>query len=752
MSSASKPLQSPAASSVEISADHGATAIGRVGQLNMAGSSSPTVVGTVEHLNVFVPIADAPKATTSVVAIGAMRAPGSTFVGRHHQLDALAQFLTASGADSRSVALVTGPPGVGKTALVWQAVTDPDVESRFSHRLFADLRGYEEFASERVQAPELYGSLLRGLEVPVDQIPDRTSDQASLYHRVLEERAAAGRAVLIWLDNVGDQGQIDGLIPASSLHRVISTTRGTFPRDLNRRLDIDLDLLVIDEAVELLARAIQIGADSRVDDDRQATELLAELCDRLPLALQIIAALIADEPSRPIRAFAAELQEEEHRLDNLHYDDRLSVRAALSLSYKRLPEQLQRLFRLMSQVPGGDVSLDAARWLIDVSASAMRPQLMALVRSHLVQQHVTDRWSMHDLVRLYAAERAAADRVDADRALRDVVEKYRLGVTMAGEWLTAVASNESRTVFDSPAKAARWFERERSTLMSIVRHIAGRAGYDEICLHLGVVLGDLLRSQAHWRTDFYDIAAITASLVARVDPMPVAASALSNYGTALGFQQEYRQAQDYFERAVEMFEDVGAQDRASNVRSNIGNLLQSQGKFDDAIAIYRADLEQCPPETHPHPAAGTLSNLGGVLVKVGRPGEAVIELSKAVKLCRRLDGRPGLASSLLNLGGAYLELSTHQDTTYARKAVDAFQESLDISRAQHNTQGTFNAMNNLGAAQCSLQRFEPGIQNLENALHYFEHSGQLEQADRTRRQIQQERRTVALLNSIRRPR
>ena len=193
---------------------------------------------------------------------------------------------------------------------------------------------------------------------------------------------------------------------------------------------------------------------------------------------------MADEPFRPIRDFAADLEEETHRLDNLHYDERLSVRAALTLSYKRLPDEQQRLFRLMSQVPGADVSLDAARWLIDASASAVRPRLRALVRSHLAQQHVANRWTMHDLVRLYAAEMADSDRDDAERALKSVVEHYRAVVSMAFEWLTAVASEVSRKVFPTPAHAAAWFEMERATAISIVKHIADRDGYEEICLYL----------------------------------------------------------------------------------------------------------------------------------------------------------------------------------------------------------------------------------------------------------------------------
>lgn len=181
---------------------------------------------------------------------------------------------------------------------------------------------------------------------------------------------------------MGDRGQIDGVIPASPLHRIVVTTRETFPRNADHRV-IELDLLPIEEAVELLTTAIGDHRDARIAADPEAGRYLAQICDRLPLALRIMAALVADEPYRPIRDFAADLEEETHRLDNLHHDERLSVRAALTLSYKRLPEEQQRLFRLMSQVHGADVSLDAARWLIDASASAVRPRVQALVRSHL---------------------------------------------------------------------------------------------------------------------------------------------------------------------------------------------------------------------------------------------------------------------------------------------------------------------------------------------------------------------------------
>lgn len=722
--------ESAPGSRVEIRADNNSAAVGSVNQLNIADARA-IAIGTVRNLNVLLP--QVPKATTSVLSIAAMQSSTATFVGRRQQIRTLSEFLLdATGPRPPSVAVVIGAPGVGKTALVREVALQLVDQKPFADALFADLHGYDEAEADRVQPAEMYTPLLQSLGVPTAQIPESVSERSRLYHQVLEDRAAAGHAVLIWLDNAGECAQIEGLIPANPLHRTVVTTRNTFPHNRNR-ISIELDVLPIGDAVDLLRQEIQIAEDRRVDSEVEASERLAELCDRLPLALQIIASLIVEEPSRAIHEFETELGEEAHRLDALHYDERLSVRAALALSYRRLPNDLQRLFRLLSQVPGGDVGLDAARWLIDADAGAVRPQLMALVRSHLVQQHVANRWSMHDLVRIFATEMASQDPEDSERGLKSVVQHYGAGVVMAFEWLTAVASETTRRVFASPTLAAEWFETERATAISIVAAIVDRDGYEDFLLEFGVALGDLLASQIHWRNDFHNVSATTASVATRVPPQLAAASALSNFGTSLRMQRRYDESLDAFKEAVAIYEALGDADRASGARSNIGNLLQEQDRLNDAIAIYRRDLKQCPPKTHPYSAAGTLTNLGAVLVKAGRPGEGVTQLLAAVALRRKLDDRSGLASTLSNLGAAYIALSEIQRSTKtARKAIPALAEAREISHSLRDAEGRANAANNLAVALCSLYEFDRGIALFDEALEYYDQTGQVDQAARTR--------------------
>src|ERR1700730_7242643 len=155
---------------IEIRADGGGTAIGRVHNLNTTDASG-TAIGQVQNFKLFLQAAAAAKGTTTVLDVSSMQTYGSPFVGRQEHLTDLHHFL-GKRTDRTSLAVVTGPAGVGKTALVREAMMSEIAETRFAHALFADMRGYEQQMVEPVQAEDVYGSLLHGLGVPAEVIPE----------------------------------------------------------------------------------------------------------------------------------------------------------------------------------------------------------------------------------------------------------------------------------------------------------------------------------------------------------------------------------------------------------------------------------------------------------------------------------------------------------------------------------------------------------------------------------------------------
>lgn len=684
------------------------------------------------------------QAATTVLPLDAMVADAEPFVGRESELARVADVLSGDGdGPSGSIVVVSGPPGVGKTALVRQAATTAAVAGRFDRVLFVDLRGYADDANDRVQPALVLSKLLILLGIEDAEIAADPAEQGIQYQQRLDELAAEGKPVLLWLDNVSDRSQFDPLRPASAIHRVAVTTRETFGH-IPKPQVVDVDVMGSDEAVELLISGVHVRNpdDGRLDQDPEATRRLAELCDHLPLALQIVAALLADEPDRPIVELVEELASEGDRLNSLDYDTALSVRAAFALSYRRLPENLKRLFRLLSVVPGGDVGLVAAGWLISASHTAARPQLMALARSHLIQQHVRNRWSMHDLIRLYAAEMSSEHREDAERALKAIVVKYLMGVGAAADWLTGVPNDNNRKFFPTAQHAAAWFEEERTTAIAIVLAVAKRhePEYRELMLAFAVGLGEVLGSQRHWLTEFHDVAVVGASLVPEAQNRHYAACVLNHYGSALRKMRQFDDALEAFRRAAEVAEDAGVDGVAIAARTNMGNVYLDQGRdVDEVVEIYWDDVRACresdPPDRRGEAVA--LSNIGGALGIAERYTEALPPLREAVAICRDLNDKPGIASAGKNLGAVLGRLARiEHNQAYLEEAIELLQEAAEIYKERGNVSGWAETVNNLGQTQCQIRRFADGIPNLEAALDYFERSGQTDLAGQVREDLE----------------
>jgi tetratricopeptide (TPR) repeat protein len=688
------------------------------------------------------------KAATTVLPLEALVNDDPPFVGRDLEKSEIAGLLAAADEGSANIIVVSGPPGVGKSALARQAATTAQAAGRFGQVLFVDLRGYAENPEERVVPAIVLSKLLLLLGIADEDIATDPAEQAIQYHQRLSELAAQGRAVLLWLDNASDSSQFDPLRPADAIHKVAVTTRETFGH-IPKPQVVELAVMTSDEAIELLTSSIhqRNPGDVRPEEAPELARRIAELCDHLPLALQIVAALLADEPGRPIGEVIDELVREEDRLNSLEYSTNLSVRAAFALSYRRLSDNLQRLFRLMSVIPGGDVGVVAAGWLISATHTAVRPQLMALVRSHLIQQHVQHRFSMHDLIRLYATEMSASEPEDAERALKSVVVHYGLGVGAAADWLTGVPDERGRRLLPSSQHAAAWFDAERTTVIAVVMAAAKRPEYRQIAVALAVALGEILGTQRHWLKEFHDVATLGASLVPEALDRHYAGVVMNHYGSALRMMRQFDAALEAFQRAVEVAEEAGDFAVADAARSNMGNVYLEQGRdIDDVLEVYWADVRACRESDPPnrHGEAITLANIGAALAITERYADAIQPLRDAIAIQRDLEHEPGIASTAKNLGAALSRLGLEEDNRqYCEEAIELLQEAAEIYKARGNASGWADVTNNLGQTQCQIRRYAEGVPNIAAALQYLEGPGQSILADDVRQNLQTYRQEAA---------
>jgi hypothetical protein len=109
----------------------------------------------------------------------------------------------------------------------------------------------------------------------------------------------------------------------------------------------------------------------RVVAEPDAAAVLAGQCARLPLALRVAAELAAARPSTSLAQLVGELADEQRRLELLDAggDPRTAVRAVFSWSYRHLPAEAARAFRLLGLHPGPDLDLYAAAALTHTAST-----------------------------------------------------------------------------------------------------------------------------------------------------------------------------------------------------------------------------------------------------------------------------------------------------------------------------------------------------------------------------------------------
>ncbi|MEG8275806.1 NB-ARC domain-containing protein [Streptomyces sp. AHA2] len=352
--------------------------------------------------------ADTPDAPHPVPAVVPAQLPSdlADFTGREAELASIEAGLTATDATAPGVVplvAVSGRAGVGKTALAVHAAHA--LTERFTNgTLFVDLRG----ASGTPAEPrDVLVRFLNALGLPgATPVPDSVEELATLYRTL-----SAHRDILVVLDNAASERQIRPLLPGVGGPVVLVTSRHRLTSTVPSR-SVELEPLPAEQGVELLARIA--GAD-RVTAEPDAAADLVRLCDGCPLALRVAGARLACRRQWPLDRLAGMLRDERRRLDELAIGD-LAVRACLEQEYAALPDAARRTFRMLGLLAAPRFPATAAASLLDCPADLADTHLEPLVDAGLLTAvpgedgDATTTYRVPDLVRLYARERATAER------------------------------------------------------------------------------------------------------------------------------------------------------------------------------------------------------------------------------------------------------------------------------------------------------------------------------------------------------
>ncbi|MFH8787002.1 AfsR/SARP family transcriptional regulator [Streptomyces roseoverticillatus] len=594
------------------------------------------------------------------------RAPRG-FHGRARELAVLSR----AAAGEAPVCLVTGPAGVGKTALVVQ----------WAHRnragfhgglLYADLRGFGD-TGEATPA-EVLREFLLALDVAPCRMPESVNGAAALFRSL-----AADRELLVVLDNARDSEQVRPLLPGGPRCVTVVTSRYRLPGLIvtDAARPVPVDVLTPEDGTALLAGVL---GTERVLADPVAARRLAELCGGLPLALRVAAARLADRPDWALSAMNAEMLDSTRRLSLLDVED-TGIRAALRLTVRQLPEHVARHFACLGRHPGTHFDRYATAALTQTDPATAETTLERLVASHLVTETAPGRWTLHDLVRLYA--RGLDARPDAlTRVLDHYIATALAAATVAEPGNETcvplppdfLAPTAVRTFTDRD-DAMAWYAAERDDLV-LAAAAARTAGLHSRTWRIVMLLWPLM---TRWVLDDWPPLLETALEAVRADADPAA---------------------------------------ESRVRALLGWVLTEHGRSDEALTCVEPAPALSARAGDLRGEATALVVLSWAQAVLGHPDEAAEGCARAVELARKADERYIERLALYHLARYRL------DTRQWQAALDTATEALAFENLPGVVIGSrVLLLTAAGEALLGLGDEPEGIRRLGSAVREAETTG-----------------------------
>ncbi|MGW0034578.1 BTAD domain-containing putative transcriptional regulator [Streptomyces sp. NPDC003314] len=328
-----------------------------------------------------VPSAPAPPAENGHPGPRLPHVPG--FTGRTRETAALVSHLSGDrqGGSAPVLAVVSGGPGMGKTALALHAA-----------HLVAD----------RYPA----GAALLSLSGP-DGTPRSADEAAAELRALLPSAASPGNppgASLVILDDVVHPDQVRRFLDVTDCGAVVVTSRMGLAALVATHgpAVLQLGALTPPESRALLTAVL---GEERMAAETAAAHALTEACGHVPLALRIVAARLLTRPRMRLADHSAWLLRDLPARLALPDDPRMSVPLALDGALRRLPAPLADAHLRLARLDGRITAPDAAGAL-SVPETDAEEVLERLLDTGLIEEDQPGALRMNPLFRAHALHRS----------------------------------------------------------------------------------------------------------------------------------------------------------------------------------------------------------------------------------------------------------------------------------------------------------------------------------------------------------
>jgi tetratricopeptide (TPR) repeat protein len=359
--------------------------------------------------------------------------------------------------------------------------------------------------------------------------------------------------------------------------------------------------------------------------------------------------------------------------------------------------------------------------------------LHRLETAHLVQQHEIGRYRMHDLVRLYAIERAE----HSDDALRRLVDFY-LHTAYQGDRL--LYPHRPPIDLERPApgcvpvavadadEAMAWFDAEHASLLAAQR-LAAQREWDREVWQLAWSLSAYHRRRgrvhdggAVWR------AALDAA--ERLADPATLAQAHRRLGGMLARSAEHEQALTHLRRALAYAAESADVAGQIDTHQALTMLWATRGDYEQAVASATDALRLARTSGNTVWEADALNAVGMCEAELSRFAAAREHCEEALRLQRVGGNGEGEAETLDSLG--YLE---HRSGNH-KAALDHYQRALGVYERLNFDYQRADTLERIGDTHVALDQPAAAVEQWHRAIRLYEDQNRTSAADDLRDRLE----------------
>lgn len=236
------------------------------------------------------------------------------------------------------------------------------------------------------------------------------------------------------------------------------------------------------------------------------------------------------------------------------------------------------------------------------------------------------------------------------------------------------------------------------------------------------------------------------------------AKTLTTVGTVYATSGDYKEAAKQYQQALPLFKDSDKLEKADALKGigdsylRLSDYPKALESYDQALVLFRAAF-------YLQGEADTLSNSGLIYLELGQKQKALDNFKKALEIVRKINYQEGEVALFNNIGRAYDDLGDKQEalknfnlalsktsetkmsdrearasillslgkinveTGNNRKALENYQESLQLFRAINNKFGEITAINSLGNIYSRMGEKPKALEYYHLALQLFRSFG-----------------------------